>query len=87
MIAPCSGRVLFAAPFHGYGQLLILDCGGGYDAVIAGFGQLDATVDGVARAGQVIGTLPPGDRRPTLYLELRHNGVAIDPGPWLRTGV
>ena len=86
VVAPCSGKVLFAAPFHGYGQLLILDCGGGYDAVIAGFAKLDATVGDTARAGQPIGALPAVSRPPTLYMELRRDGTAVDPAPWLRLG-
>ncbi|MGH7043190.1 MAG: murein hydrolase activator EnvC family protein, partial [Acetobacteraceae bacterium] len=86
VVAPCSGRVLFAAPFHGYGQLLILDCGGGYDVVIAGFARLDATVGGITRAGQAIGVLPAGGKPPKLYMELRRDGAAVDPAPWLRTG-
>ena len=42
VVAPCAGSVLFAAPFRSYGNLLIIDCGGGYAAVLAGFGRLDA---------------------------------------------
>ena len=40
--APCSGRVVFAAPFRSYGLLMIVDCGGGYHFVLAGFDRLDA---------------------------------------------
>jgi murein hydrolase activator len=88
VIAPCSGRVLFAAPFHGYGQLLILDCGGGYDAVIAGFAKLDTATDAAVRAGTTLGTLPDSRaHRPKLYMELRRNGEAIDPTPWLPAGI
>ena len=42
VVSPCAGRVEFAAPFRSYGLLLILDCGGGYHAVLAGFDRLDA---------------------------------------------
>ncbi|MDE2580425.1 MAG: peptidoglycan DD-metalloendopeptidase family protein, partial [Rhodospirillales bacterium] len=86
VVAPCSGKVLFAAPFEGYGKLLIVDCGGGYDAVITGFARLDVTVGGAARAGAVVGTLADGSRRPKLYMELRHKGSPVDPAPWLHGG-
>jgi septal ring factor EnvC (AmiA/AmiB activator) len=86
--APCSGRVLFAAPFRSYGNLLILDCGGGYAAVLAGFDQLDVRPGQLASRGAQVGTLPArGSGRspgPALYFELRRNGEPIDPGPWLR---
>ena len=37
VVATCAGRVAFASPFRSYGLLLIVDCGGGYHAVLAGF--------------------------------------------------
>ena len=43
VVSPCGGRVVFAAPFRSYGSLLILDCGGGYHAVLAGLERLDAS--------------------------------------------
>ena len=44
VVSPCGGRVVFAAPFRSYGLLLIVDCGGGYHAVLAGFDRLDVKV-------------------------------------------
>jgi murein hydrolase activator len=89
--AMCGGRVEFAAPFRSYGLLLILDCGGGYHAVMAGFDQLDAKVGQLVRAGQPVGAMPswaPGQPgpRPSLYVELRRGDQPIDPSPWLKAG-
>ena len=42
--APCGGRVVFAGPFRSYGQLMIVDCGGGYHFVLAGLDRLDVPV-------------------------------------------
>ena len=44
VVAACAGRVAFASPFRSYGLLLIVDCGGGYHAVLAGFERLDVKV-------------------------------------------
>lgn len=92
VVAMCGGRVEFAAPFRSYGLLLILDCGGGYHAVMAGFDQLDAKVGQLVRAGQPVGAMPswtPGQPgpRPSLYVELRRGDQPIDPSPWLKAGV
>jgi len=85
----CGGRVVFAAPFRSYGLLLIVDCGGGYHAVMAGFQKLDVAVGQLVRAGELVGamsTWTPGqsDARPVLYVELRREGQPIDPAPWLK---
>ena len=89
VVAPCSGKVAFADKFRSYGQLLILECGGGYHAVLSGLERMDAKVGQSVQAGEPVGTMPawePGatGRRPTLSIELRHNGQPVDPAPWLR---
>jgi septal ring factor EnvC (AmiA/AmiB activator) len=89
VVAPCGGKVVFADAFRSYGQLLILDCGGGYHAVLAGFERLDASVGQSVQSGEPVGTMPAWDpagtgRRPLLYVELRHDGQPINPAPWLR---
>jgi septal ring factor EnvC (AmiA/AmiB activator) len=88
VVSPCSGRVDFAAPFRSYGELLIVDCGGGYRAVLAGFERLNATVGERVSQGEPVGVMPnwaPGSSvRPSLYVELRHGGMPVNPVPWLK---
>ncbi len=89
VIAPCGGRVVFADSFRSYGLLLILDCGGGYHVVLSGFDRLDVRLGQGVVAGEPVGVMPswaPGstDRRPALYVELRHGGQPVNPAPWLR---
>jgi len=89
VVAPCAGKVMFAAAFRSYGKLLIIDCGGGYDAVLAGFDRLDAKLGTVLRAGDPVGVMPDwnpasGRNRPSLYVELRRDGEPVNPAPWLR---
>jgi septal ring factor EnvC (AmiA/AmiB activator) len=89
VVSPCAGRVAFADPFRSYGLLLIINCGGGYHAVLAGFDRLDVRVGQTVAMGEPVGVMPnwpPGSagKRPTLYVELRRNGQPVDPTPWLR---
>ncbi|HEX4173412.1 MAG TPA: peptidoglycan DD-metalloendopeptidase family protein [Acetobacteraceae bacterium] len=89
VVSPCAGRVAFAAPFRSYGLLLIVNCGGGYHAVLAGFERLDARVGQSVATGEPVGVMPgwqPGQTasRPTLYVELRHDGQPVNPAPWLK---
>ncbi len=89
VVSPCAGRVVFAGPFRSFGQLLIVDCGGGYHFVLAGFERLDAAVGQNVAAGAPVGVMPGWDprastARPLLYVELRHDGQPVDPAPYLR---
>jgi murein hydrolase activator len=83
VIAPCGGRVLFAAPFRSYGQLMILDCGGGTALVLAGFGRFEVKPGATVAQGAVVGEMPPG--KPVLYFELRREGEPVDPSSWLKS--
>jgi septal ring factor EnvC (AmiA/AmiB activator) len=89
VVAACAGRVAFASPFRSYGLLLIVDCGGGYHAVFAGFERLDVKVGQALAAGEPVGVMPnwePGGsgNRPALYVELRRDGQPVNPAPWLK---
>jgi septal ring factor EnvC (AmiA/AmiB activator) len=91
VLAPCSGRVVFASPFRSYGLLLIVDCGGGWHAVLAGLERFDVEAGDGVRAGEPLGVMPGWDPRasaprPGLYLELRKGGQPVNPAPYLRAG-
>jgi septal ring factor EnvC (AmiA/AmiB activator) len=86
--APSAGDVVFAAPFSGYGQLLILSQGDGYHLLLAGMERIDVTVGQKVLAGEPVGQMEGAGQgtRPVLYVELRHNGEPVDLTPWLVPG-
>jgi septal ring factor EnvC (AmiA/AmiB activator) len=90
VVSPCGGRIVFAGPFRSFGLLMIVDCGLGYHFVISGLERLDGQVGQTVQPGEPVGVMPGWDpqsaagTRPTLYLELRKDGVAVNPSPFLR---
>lgn len=82
VISPYDGTVLFAGPFRGYGQLLIIEHGDGYHTLLAGIGQLNTSVGQSLLAGEPVGIMV-AETKPTLYIELRKNGQPINPAGWL----
>jgi septal ring factor EnvC (AmiA/AmiB activator) len=92
--APCDGWVVYAGAFRSYGQLLILNAGGGYHVLLAGMerisvdlGQFVLTGEPVAvmGEGQVPATVTTEPKQPVLYVEFRKDGTPIDPAPWWAT--
>jgi septal ring factor EnvC (AmiA/AmiB activator) len=93
--APCDGWVVYAGNFRNYGQLLILNAGGGYHVLLAGMerisvdlGQFVVTGEPVAVMGggaQSAAVRAGGISQPILYVEFRKDGVPVDPGPWWAT--
>jgi septal ring factor EnvC (AmiA/AmiB activator) len=93
--APCDGWVVYAGPFRSYGQLLILNAGGGYHVLLAGMerisvdlGQFVLTGEPVAVMGgqaQLSAAVAIGSKKPALYVEFRKDGTPIDPSPWWAT--
>jgi len=84
VVSPFDGKVVFAGPFRTYGQVLIIEHGGGYHTILAGLGLVDVVVGQWLLAGEPLGSMatPKGDK-PILYVELRRNGEPINPLPWI----
>nr|WP_245278119.1 peptidoglycan DD-metalloendopeptidase family protein [Methylosinus sp. PW1] len=91
--APCDGWVVFAGRYRSYGQLLIINAGGGYYVTLAGMDQISVAVGQFVLAGEPVANMGGGAvrtaaaiaigaKQPILYVEFRKDGTSIDPGPW-----
>lgn len=81
-----DGRVLYAAPLHGYGLTAIVDHGHGIVSVYAHASALLVAAGDVVTRGQELGRVGESGslRGPYLYFELREGGKPVDPVSWLR---
>ena len=90
--SPCDGWVVYAGAFRSYGQLLIINAGGGYHVLLANLSRLDVQLGQFILAAEPVGTMAGAERRrgksrdPVLYVEFRKNGKPIDPSPWWAKG-
>src|SRR5271165_1757358 len=91
--APADGSVAFSGRYRTYGQLLIINAGGGYYVLLAGMDRINVSPGEFVLTGEPVGAMGDGSTRmataaavgaaePVLYIELRKDGTAIDPGPW-----
>lgn len=80
---PTPGRVAFAGPFKGYGQLLIVAAPGGYHVLLAGLTRIYADPGQDLKSGEPVGELGEGKDGARLYVEVRRRGKPIDPMPYL----
>jgi septal ring factor EnvC (AmiA/AmiB activator) len=93
VVAPCDGWIAFSGPYRSYGQLLIINAGGGYYVVLAGMSRTNVNVGQFVLAGepvasmgdgaaQTAATIAIGAKQPILYVEFRKDGNSIDSSPW-----
>ncbi|MBV8568037.1 MAG: peptidoglycan DD-metalloendopeptidase family protein [Methylobacteriaceae bacterium] len=91
--SPTDGWVVFAGPYRTYGELLIINAGGGYYVVLAGMDRINVDVGQFVLVGEPVAAMGDGTAKtaaaiaigsagPILYVEFRKDGAAIDPGPW-----
>lgn len=91
--SPSDGWVVYAGPFRSYGQLLIINAGGGYHILLAGMERIDVELGQFVLAGEPVAlmgsrllasssTVGVGATQPVLYVEFRKDGNSIDPAPW-----
>jgi septal ring factor EnvC (AmiA/AmiB activator) len=83
--AIAAGRVVFADWLRGFGNLLILDHGGGYmslygnnESVLRQPGDSVRAGDAIAAVGSSGGSAETG-----LYFEIRYRGKPVDPLSWV----
>jgi septal ring factor EnvC (AmiA/AmiB activator) len=87
--SPGPGYVQYVGPVKGWGVILILRLAGGYHLVLAGLDKTSVTVGQSVAAGEAVGFMPDsrqsegGKASRELYLEVRNQGVPVDPGHWL----
>lgn len=77
VVAPAAGRVTFAGPYRGYGQIVIIEHGGGWISLITGLARINVAVGDRLVNGSPLGIAGP--TRPTVTLELRRQGVPVNP--------
>ena len=98
--APCDGWVVYAGAFRSYGQLLILNAGGGYHVLLAGMERISVDLGQFVLTGEPVAVMGDASqaagsqaypaattvpKQPVLYVEFRKDGTPIDPGPWWAT--
>jgi septal ring factor EnvC (AmiA/AmiB activator) len=74
--APAAGRIAYAGPFRGYGDIVLIDHGGGWTTLLAGLSLATAASGERIGQGATLGQMARDT--PRLTIELRHRGRAID---------
>lgn len=91
VVSPSDGWIVYAGEFRSYGQLLIINAGGGYHILVAGLSQIDAQLGQFVLAGEPVGVMSAGakpsqakpqESAPILYIEFRKDQRPIDPETW-----
>ncbi len=83
--AVADGRVVYADWLRGFGNLLILDHGGGFMSLYAYADSLLRPVGEMVRSGEVLAHAGASGGQPEsgLYFELRRDGKPFDPMRWV----
>jgi murein hydrolase activator len=93
VVAPADGWVLYKGPYLNYGQIIILNTGQNYTALLAGLETITVDIGQFVQMGTPVGTMGSrtigrtvttnaGADQPTLYIELRHDNEPLDPTGW-----
>lgn len=93
VLAPADGWVLYRGPYLNYGQIVIINGGAGYTALLAGLDQISVDIGQFVQMGEPLGQMgsrtigrsvstSAGNAQPTLYIELRKDNEPFDPAGW-----
>jgi septal ring factor EnvC (AmiA/AmiB activator) len=81
-----DGSVIFSDYFKGYGNMIIIDHGGGFFSLYAHAARILKKVGADIARNETVATVGDTDssRGPMLYFEIRHQGKPVDPADWVR---
>ncbi|HIJ96845.1 MAG TPA: peptidoglycan DD-metalloendopeptidase family protein [Desulfuromonadales bacterium] len=81
-----EGSVIFADYFKGFGNMIIVDHGGGYFSLYAHAARISKKVGSEVARHETIATVGDVDslKGAMLYFEIRHQGKPVDPAGWVR---
>lgn len=77
-----AGRVLYAGPLKGFGNLMVVDHGDKYYSLYAHAARFTRKVGDTVGAAEVI-AYSGHEGRDAVYFEIRHRGAPVDPAEWL----
>lgn len=86
--AVANGQVVYADWLSGFGMVMVIDHGKGYMSLYGHNQSLLRNPGDTVKAGQSVALSGDtgGQDKSGLYFEIRYQGTAVDPLPWLRKG-
>ncbi len=80
-----GGRVVYTGQLEGYGNLVIIDHGGGYHSLYGNLSEISLKKGSLVVKGFEVGKISRSGNSdiPALYFEIRHRGKPVDPRGWL----
>jgi septal ring factor EnvC (AmiA/AmiB activator) len=77
VVAPADGRIAFAGPYKGFGQIVIIDHGAGWTSLVTGMARITAEVGDRVTQGSPLG-ISGTETNPIVTIELRRQGRPVD---------
>ena len=81
--AVSKGEVIFCGEFRSYGQMVIIDHGGGFYTIYGQLSEILVTEGQKVQEANVIAKIGSGTQS-TLYFEVRSENKVEDPEVWLK---
>jgi len=76
IVAPAEGRIVFAGPYNGYDNILIIEHDADWTSLITNMAAINVAVGDIVKQGAPIGR--SADRNTDITVELRRHGRPID---------
>lgn len=82
MVSPFDGTVIFAGPFRGYGNIIIIEHGEHYMSLLAGLNSIDCEVGQMLWPANRSDRMPEKRRRQALCRTAKRQPARSTPEAW-----